>query len=481
MAGVIPRRSDNDGPRLQLVISPPDKFISAVTYLPDGRRVVTGSDKTVRVWNLETGEQEGTSMEHEGVVICLATTRDGTEIITGNTNGIKVWDIESHKLVKEWTHRESCSHIAISPDNQLVAIGNSTVAIYTMDSEGRQVNHSIEVGKSVGSMSFSPDGKKLACGTYNDTRVYDVDSGTLVLGPLKFYKDYGCFVLWSRDGSRLFSASSKTIRCWNSDTAEQIGQPWTGHTRHILSLSLSPDGSILASASLDKTVRFWDTTSGHPIAQHLQHDGGVGAVHFSPSGEFVASTVWDEKTYLWRAPWLTSAENTMTSLANPDSDAPSNTVQCPQVYFFPPPPHSIHIPTVEQMSDLDLGLFTTAHPITSSVVLNSHPSLPTNPDEIDSEEPPSMSDLQSILPDPSFGFDERQRIFELRIRKLLDLAASNGLRVPVHLVPSTLPVSVRNMLSTGPESIPDVNQSSVSVCPLIITESLAIGQSARII
>jgi WD40 repeat protein len=163
----------------------------------------------------------------------------------------------------------------------------------------------------VGSMSFSPDGKKLACGTYNDTRVYDVDSGTLVLGPLKFYKDYGCFVLWSRDGSRLFSASSKTIRCWNSDTAEQIGQPWTGHTRHILSLSLSPDGSILASASLDKTVRFWDTTSGHPIAQHLQHDGGVGAVHFSPSGEFVASTVWDEKTYLWRAPWLTSAENTM--------------------------------------------------------------------------------------------------------------------------------------------------------------------------
>ena len=121
-------------------------------------------------------------------------------------------------------------------------------------------------------------------------------------------------MLWSRDGRRLFSASwDNTIRCWNSDTGEQIGQPWTGHTHWIRSLSLSPAGSILASVSLDKTVRFWDATSGHPIGQHLQHDHPLFAIGFSPSGEFVASAGRDGNLYVWPTPRLNSVDNLVTT------------------------------------------------------------------------------------------------------------------------------------------------------------------------
>ncbi|KAF8553459.1 hypothetical protein OG21DRAFT_1249641 [Imleria badia] len=71
-------------------------------------------------------------------------------------------------------------------------------------------------------------------------------------------------VLWSRNGSRLFSAANdKTIRRWNSDTGEQIA------------LYPFPVGSILAIASWDKTLRFWDGTLGHPTGQPLEHDEGV--------------------------------------------------------------------------------------------------------------------------------------------------------------------------------------------------------------
>jgi hypothetical protein len=45
-----------------------------------------------------------------------------------------------------------CPKIAISPDNRLVVVGDETVAIYSM--EGRQVNHSVEVGNRVRSMSL---------------------------------------------------------------------------------------------------------------------------------------------------------------------------------------------------------------------------------------------------------------------------------------------------------------------------------------
>ena len=234
-------------------------------------------------------------------------TRDGTKIISSDVEGeIKVWDVESHELVQEWTHSESFPKIAISPDERLIVVGDHAVTIYTM--EGGRVNHSIKVDLLIWSMSFSPDGKKLACSTDDDIRVYDVDSGTLILGSLEGDRKSVFDVVWSRDGSRLFSAVvDKSIRCWNSDTGEQIGHPWTGHTSIIHTLSLSPDGSILlASTSFNNTVRFWDATTGNPIRQYLQYDLPVNAVRFSPSGESVTSAGRNGMIYLWRVPWLNS-------------------------------------------------------------------------------------------------------------------------------------------------------------------------------
>ena len=309
-----PQRSDNDGPQPHLVITANHAGIYSLAYFPDGRRVVVGSSTgAVRVWNLEDGKQEGTSMKHHSGIYGLTVTRDGTKIICSYKDGvIKVWNVASHEIVKKWSHPGSCPIVAISPDDQLIAAGDKNVDIYSM--ERRQVKHSIEVGNRVRSLCFSPDGKKLVCGTDDDIRVYDVEGSTLILGPLRGHQDWVRCVLWSRDGSRLFSGSKdKTIRCWNSDTGEQIGQPWAVHRDSMRSLSLSPDGSIIASASRDKTVRFWDATTGSPIRQHLEHDN-VTAVRFSPSGESMASAGWDGKIYIWRAPWLDSVENRVRTL-----------------------------------------------------------------------------------------------------------------------------------------------------------------------
>ena len=292
-----PQWTENDGSHPHLVLAH-DVAISRLVYLPDGRRVVTSyRDGTVKVWNVESGEQEGSSLKHgTGILADLAVTRDGMKIIGSDFGGkVRVWDVGSHEVIKEWTHPERRPRIAILPDDRLIAVGAWTVAIYTM--EGRQVSHSIEVARAIWSVSFSPDGTKLACVTNGDIHVYDdVDTGTLILGTLKGGWVYD--MLWSRDSSRLFSgAAGMTIYCWNTDTGEQIGHPWTGH-KSIHSLSLSPDGSILASASWDKTVHFWDSATGNPIGQHLLHDGRVHTVHFFPSGQFVASAGSDGKLYL---------------------------------------------------------------------------------------------------------------------------------------------------------------------------------------
>ncbi|KAF8553446.1 WD40 repeat-like protein [Imleria badia] len=305
----LSQRPETNIPVPHRVIWAPGGDILKLAYHPDGRRVVCCfDDGTIRVWNLENGEQEGASMEHTSTYVgTLALTGDGTRIISCDEDGsIRMWDIESRELVREWTYQGGNPELAISPDDQLIAVGSWMVFFYT--TEGRQLDHSITVGKVVRSLSFSPSGDKLACGTRSDIYVYDVANGTLLLGPLQGHKDNVDRLLWSHDGGRLFSASrDRTVRCWNPDTGEQIGEPWI-HNYSVLSLSLSPDGSKLASASYGG-VRFWDTISASPMTHHLPHVYGVNAVSFSPSGEFVASAELHGKLSLWRAPWLDPIES----------------------------------------------------------------------------------------------------------------------------------------------------------------------------
>ncbi|KAF8839729.1 WD40 repeat-like protein [Paxillus ammoniavirescens] len=287
--------------------------IYGIAYLPGGERVVTCSyDKTVRIWDVEKGEQVGMSMVHEGWVLGLAVTRDGKRILSGEDRWIRVWDVETHEPIEGWASTTGyiwC--IALSPDDQLAASGgdDGKIVIRKMNERGK-IKHSIDAGSRVDSLCFSPDGEKLACAVNNFTgrvfaiQVYDVETGELVFGPMK--GDEGCVrcVLWSLDGSRLFSASDDhTIRCWDPERADSIGEPWTGHTEYVLSLSLSPDGTKVASASGDRTIRFWDVHSGDPVEHSLRHENSLYAVAFSPSGEFVAAGGSGGMVSIWRVPW----------------------------------------------------------------------------------------------------------------------------------------------------------------------------------
>ncbi|KAF9221824.1 WD40 repeat-like protein, partial [Gyrodon lividus] len=103
-----------------------EDVIYGIAYLPGEKRLVTCSgDKTVRIWNVENGEQEGTSMEHDGWVQGLAVTRDGKKILSGGMGSkLRVWDVETQMPITELGgHETSIPCIAMSPDDQLVASG----------------------------------------------------------------------------------------------------------------------------------------------------------------------------------------------------------------------------------------------------------------------------------------------------------------------------------------------------------------------
>ncbi|MEV6158663.1 AAA family ATPase, partial [Nonomuraea sp. NPDC052129] len=102
-------------------------------------------------------------------------------------------------------------------------------------------------------------------------------------------------VAFSPDGTVLASGTGDTdndgtVRLWDVRSRKLLGAPLTGHTSPVSSVAFSPDGTILASGSGDDTVRLWDVRSHKPLGTPLTgHTGGVSSVAFNPHGTILAS------------------------------------------------------------------------------------------------------------------------------------------------------------------------------------------------
>ncbi|KAJ6050216.1 uncharacterized protein N7446_005548 [Penicillium canescens] len=99
---------------------------------------------------------------------------------------------------------------------------------------------------------------------------------------------------------RLLASGSldKTLRFWDTATGS-LQQTLMGHSGSVHSVAFSPDGRLLASGSGDNTVRLWDPVTDAPHQALEGHSGWVRSVAFSPDGRLLASGSYDYTVRLW--------------------------------------------------------------------------------------------------------------------------------------------------------------------------------------
>lgn len=97
--------------------------VSSVAISPDEQTLVTGGDKTIKIWNLNTGELLSTFTGHSGWVWSVTFSPDGQSLASGSKDKtIKLWNLHTGELLHTLTgHSDGVWSVAASANGQTLA------------------------------------------------------------------------------------------------------------------------------------------------------------------------------------------------------------------------------------------------------------------------------------------------------------------------------------------------------------------------
>ncbi|NJN57029.1 MAG: protein kinase [Leptolyngbyaceae cyanobacterium SL_5_9] len=277
--------------------------IWAVAISPDGQTLASASfDRTIKFWNLATGELLKTVNAHSDAVRAIAYTPDGKTLASGSGDKtIQVWDLQTQTLVRTLSgHSGPIWSIAISPNGQTLASGSYDGTIKLWNLQTGELRQTLtDHYDSIWSVAISPDGSTLASCSYDGSiKLWNLQDGKL-LRTLSGHTDAVRAIALSPDGKHLVSGSwDKTAKVWDLQTG-QVLHTLEGHEDRVLAVAISPDGNAIATGSTDRTLKIWDVQSGELVRSLNGHSDWVLALTFDPNGRTLVSGSKDQTIKVW--------------------------------------------------------------------------------------------------------------------------------------------------------------------------------------
>ena len=155
--------------------------------------------------------------------------------------------------------------------------------------------------EDVTAVAFSPDGKRLVTGSWDQTaKVWEAASGRELLTLKGHSAPIWCVAL-SPDGQRIVTGSwDQTAKVWDAASGREL-LTLRGHSRPIRSVAFSPDSQRIVTGSWDQTAKVWEAASGRELLTLGGTNGNVDSVAFSPDGQRIVTGLGDSTAKVWEA------------------------------------------------------------------------------------------------------------------------------------------------------------------------------------
>ncbi len=308
-------------------LTPHKEPVTHLALSENGSVMITGgeSDKTVRMW-IVPELKGGMAFKHGHRLVSVAMFRDHRYLVSVIQDDsrdlpfphseINIWNVEKpERPVKalKTGHRSGVSCMALSVDGEILATGSFGDGIKLWDMVKMEEKATLKHAGIINALAFDRRSNTLASASNDGTiKVWDADKGNELstlksegIPPNPFRR-----VVFSTNGLYLVTTTWESlphkgdgeIRIWKK--ADKPGE-FTEHLvlesnlRHVLGLSFSVRGGknhepILATATYQGTVRFWNVEDGKELGK-LTFKEGLSAMAFNPGGKHLAVALMDKQ------------------------------------------------------------------------------------------------------------------------------------------------------------------------------------------
>lgn len=291
---------------LHLTLKGHNEEVNSVAFSPHGQLLATASgeigeseDRTVRLWDIETGEERHVMDGHTDVVYSVDFSPDGDYVVSASEDEtVRIWDVDTGEMVQEFSSGGVSGEATFSP------VSDTDYHIATADADGKgrvwewnpttvptptQILTLTGHTHEVFGIAYRPDGHMLATASKDGTYgVWDTTTGGKPLFFDPAHDNIITDVAFSSNGMFLATAGGDRVaQVWYIEDrrAEFGAQNGTalphslfvlaGHTDLVNGVAFSPKNQLIATVSRDGSIHLWNGTVFHSLL--------VTSIDFSPA------------------------------------------------------------------------------------------------------------------------------------------------------------------------------------------------------
>ncbi len=283
-------------------------FIMSLEFTPDGKYFVSSSgravpgmpiseDNTLRLWDLENGQQIQIFEGHTDGIWSVAISPDGERLLSGGIDqSVRLWDLATgEQILLLEGHEGWVIEVVFTPDGNRALSGGLDGNLILWDLETGEIIRYLDSDlMDTWSLAITSDNKKaLSAGNDCVVGMWDLETGEQALRFERHLVEGNAFcaiagiVITSDGRSAITAGTNGTMIQWDLESGEEI-QQFEGLPGAQPRLNIDADGNTLFSSAGDGTLTLWDINTGTPIRvfrapdigwtldSAISHDGKTG-------------------------------------------------------------------------------------------------------------------------------------------------------------------------------------------------------------